>query len=116
MFPKADARIAVLVLLIASCLPVARAQTYLPPYTITTLAGQPSVTGTNDGFGNSAQFNSPNGIAMDGSGNLYVTDFRNNSLRQITPDGFVSTLVTNLPNISLGLAIDANTNLYTTSE
>jgi sugar lactone lactonase YvrE len=93
----------------------AGAQTYPLPYTFTTLAGQPGVSGTNDGPGNSAQFNSPNGIAMDGSGILYITDFFNKSLRRVTPDGTVTTLITNLPALTLGLAIDSQTNLYISS-
>ncbi|MDB6057396.1 MAG: hypothetical protein JWO95_1240, partial [Verrucomicrobiales bacterium] len=103
-------------IIVAALLPqLAESQTYIQPYTFTTLAGQPSTIGTNDGAGSSAQFNSPNGIARDGSGNLYITDFFNKSLRKVSPDGVVTTLITNLPSLSLGLAIDSQTNLYISS-
>lgn len=52
---------------------------------------------------------------MDGLGNLYITDFYNKSLRKVTPDGLVTTLITNLPSLSLGLTIDSQTNLYISS-
>ena len=62
--------------------------------TVTTLAGQTNVTGTTDGLASVATFNTPTGIAVDGSGNLYVADSLNNSIRKITFTGtgtFVST-------------------------
>ncbi|HEY0747819.1 MAG TPA: hypothetical protein VGD63_14055 [Steroidobacteraceae bacterium] len=40
--------------------------------------------GSADGVGNNATFNSPTGIAVDASGNLYVADSGNNSIRMIT--------------------------------
>ncbi len=45
-----------------------------------------------DGADDVAQFNSPRGIAVDGSGFVYVADTNNNRIRKITPDGVVSTL------------------------
>ncbi len=57
---------------------------------VATLAG--SVLGTSDGQGAKAQFNTPGGIAVDRNGALYVADTGNNSLRQITPSGYVSTM------------------------
>ena len=38
-----------------------------------------------------AQFNAPGGIALDGAGNLYVTDQVNNCLRKIDASGVIST-------------------------
>ncbi len=38
-----------------------------------------------------AQFNAPGGIALDGTGNLYVTDQSNNCLRKIDASGVIST-------------------------
>ena len=61
-------------------------------YALTTFAGNGSA-GFADGAGaSSAQFSSPAGIAVDGSGNVYVADTGNNAIRKITPDGTVSTL------------------------
>jgi len=59
---------------------------------VTTVAGTAGVTGSSDGAGAAARFNQPNGIAIDSSGNLYVTDTGNNTLRKITPSGIVTTL------------------------
>lgn len=42
--------------------------------------------------GADARFRAPYGIAADGSGNLYVTDAGNNTIRRITADGRVSTI------------------------
>jgi hypothetical protein len=54
---------------------------------VSTLAGT-GARGYNDGPGASATFTSPVRIAVDGSGNVYVSDFV--SIRKITPDGVVS--------------------------
>ena len=62
-----------------------------PAGTVTTLAGATGVFGTVDGPGSTARFNSPNGIAIDTAGNLYVADRTNHSIRKITPTGLVST-------------------------
>jgi sugar lactone lactonase YvrE len=60
-------------------------------YSFTTFAGQASV-GNTDGTGIAARFNSPNGIAIDGAGNLYIADTYNHVVRRITPSGAVTTL------------------------
>jgi len=59
---------------------------------VTTLAGTHTSGGNVDGLGAAALFLSPNGIAVDASGNLYVGDTGNNEIRLITPAGNVSTL------------------------
>jgi sugar lactone lactonase YvrE len=63
-----------------------------PAGVVTTLAGSAASRGNRDGGGSSAWFNSPHGIAVDASGNLYVADAMNATIRKITPDGTVSTL------------------------
>ncbi|WP_235025407.1 NHL repeat-containing protein [Caballeronia terrestris] len=59
---------------------------------VTTLAGDPVVTGHADGSGAAAEFNFPAGIAADRAGNLYVADTNNSSIRKITAAGVVTTL------------------------
>jgi len=62
-----------------------------PQGVVTTLAGGAN-GGSVDGNGTAALFRSPSGIAIDSSGNLYVADTGNNSIRKITPAGVVTTL------------------------
>jgi hypothetical protein len=58
----------------------------------TTLAGTASIPGSNDGTGSAAQFNTPAGIAIDGT-NLYVSDMGNHTIRKVViATGVVSTL------------------------
>src|SRR6266536_5877346 len=59
---------------------------------VSTLAGLAGAYGSVDGVGGSARFNLPRGIALDGSGNVYVADGANNTIRKITPDRVVTTL------------------------
>jgi sugar lactone lactonase YvrE len=61
------------------------------PFTFTTLAGNAGY-GSADGVGTSARFDFPEGVAVDGNGNVYVADTENSMIRKITPGGQVSTL------------------------
>jgi sugar lactone lactonase YvrE len=63
-----------------------------PAGLVTTLAGRARVTGSADGSGTAALFNSPNGIATDTSGNVYVADTFNHTIRKITSAGVVTTV------------------------
>src|SRR5438874_167950 len=67
------------------------AQSVYTPYTFTTLVGQAS-PGSADGTGSAARFNGPFGVATDSSGNVYVADAFNQTIRKITPVGVVTTL------------------------
>ena len=57
-----------------------------------TLAGLAGTFGTLDGMGSAARFNCPVGLAVDGSGNLYVTDYNNDTIREVSPAGVVTTI------------------------
>jgi hypothetical protein len=59
---------------------------------VTTFAGTANTAGHADGTGTAATFSQPTGIAIDGSGNLYVADAGNNTIRKVTSGGVVSTL------------------------
>jgi serine/threonine-protein kinase len=58
---------------------------------VTTLAGTGDI-GSADGSAVTASFNHPNGVAVDGAGNVYVADSENNLIRKISLAGMVSTL------------------------
>ncbi len=91
-----------------------------------TLAGLPGVSGSSDGTGANALFNQPSGIALDSATNIYVCDYGNSTIREITPSGQVTTIagsagVTGSLNATgtnaqffqpLGIAVDSATNLY----
>ncbi|MGD1083192.1 MAG: serine/threonine-protein kinase [Verrucomicrobiota bacterium] len=63
-----------------------------PDGQVSTLAGLAGNPGSNDGVGDNAQFRNPFGVAVDASGNLYVADTSNFTIRKVTPKGVVSTL------------------------
>lgn len=59
---------------------------------VTTLAGAAGHKGSADGPAMAAQFNRPQGVAVDAHGTVYVADTENQTIRKITPDGAVTTL------------------------
>lgn len=79
--------IAVLLFLTLPCLGTVQ-------FSFTNFAGLPGYfnSGTSDGDGISARFTNPAGIAVDASGNVFVADQYNSTIRKITPGGTVSTL------------------------
>jgi hypothetical protein len=62
-----------------------------PDGTVSTLAGSAGLSGSTDGTGSAARFNFPVGIGVDATGNVYVADSKNFTIRKITPAGVVST-------------------------
>ena len=80
-----------------------------PAGVVTTVAGLPGDPGHVDGVGVAARFLAPQGIAIDGAGNLYVaegtvrlgllTTIVSNTVRKITGDGGVTT-VAGMPRVS----------------
>jgi sugar lactone lactonase YvrE len=63
-----------------------------PAGTVTMIAGTAGAPGRADGEGTQAGFNFPQGLALDGAGNVYVADSLNHTIRKITPHGRVTTL------------------------
>jgi len=72
-----------------------------PSGIITTIAGNwtPGVTNTtfvgDGGPATQAQLNSPYGLAVDGLGNLIIPDSGHNTLRQVSPNGDITTIAGN---------------------
>jgi len=64
----------------------------LPSGMVTTLAGKAGNSGNTDGIGNAARFDRPSGVAVDSSGNVFVTDTWNFTIRKISSTGEVTTL------------------------
>ena len=97
-----------------------------PVYAWTNFVGQPGGIGNADGTGSMARFYSPAGVVVDGTGNIYVADANNNTIRKVTVAGGVTTLA-GLAGVSgntdgsgtaarfnqpYGLAVDTAGNLY----
>jgi hypothetical protein len=93
---------------------------------VSTIAGRAGISGASDGAGSDARFNNPKGVAVDGSGNVYVADAGNSTIREVTAAGVVSTIAgltgtagtsdgTNSDarfNGPSGVAVDTNGNVY----
>lgn len=62
-----------------------------PAGVVSTLAGG-GAAGSGDGTGTAARLDEPRGVAIDVNGTLYVADYDNHLVRQITAAGVVTTL------------------------
>jgi sugar lactone lactonase YvrE len=56
-------------------------------WVVSTVAGVALTKGSDDGTNSQARFNSPEAIAVDSSGRLYVTDRLNFTVREVSPSG-----------------------------
>jgi len=112
---------------------IRRIVAYGTNWVLGTLAGAILTHGPNDGTNSAAQFDDPQGLAVDAAGNIYVADTLNNAIRKVTPIGtnWVVTTIAGLAGRSnfgtadgtnaaarfhnpFGIALDSATNLYVT--
>ncbi|HEY4327439.1 MAG TPA: NHL repeat-containing protein [Mucilaginibacter sp.] len=87
---------------------------------VVTMAGT-KTAGYLDATGAAAFLNGPTGVAVDATGNLYVSDQGNAAIRKITPAQVVTTIAggpkqSAMLNYPSGIAIDGQGNLYITDE
>jgi len=82
-----------------------------PSGLVTTLAGIPGLAGSADGPALQATFSAPSGVAVDATGNIYVSDTGNNTIRLITRAGLVKTVAGTAkatPRRQLGMCLSDN--------
>jgi len=79
-----------------------------PAGVVTTLAGTAGLAGNSDGIGIVAQFSWPTGLTVDSTGDVYVADTWNNTIRKITSAGVVTTLAGGIKGSADGTGAAAN--------
>lgn len=117
--------IGLLAVVTCSCKKAAQIQTEGPKQTLVSTLGGNGVGAFQDGpLGYTAFFN-PASIAIDASGNLFISDTRNQRIRKITPDGVTTTyagtgtagyvdgpIATAQFSFPKGITVDAAGNIY----
>ncbi len=104
-----------------------RIRSITPGGVVTTIAGAGPTGATSgsfaDGASATARFRSPRGVAIDASGNIIIADVGNHRIRNIAPDGMVTTIAgsetsfadgasaTARFNNPVGVAVDASGNI-----
>ncbi|MBE2290846.1 MAG: Ig-like domain-containing protein [Chitinophagaceae bacterium] len=99
---------------------------------VTTIAGNGTATYAGDGgAATAASIRQPAGIALDGSGNIYISDNFNNRIRKVDASGNISTIAGNgtggysgdggaataaMINRPTGISTDATGNIYFADE
>ena len=98
-------------------------------WVVSTIAGLAGSSGSTDGTNGSSRFRYPIGIARDSTGNLYVTDEGNNTIRKLAPSGtnWVASTIAGKAgysgstdgvnvnarfNAPYGIAVDGSGNIY----
>ncbi len=71
-------------------------------WVVTTLAGLAGSADSADGTGSAARFNNPDGVAVDGSGKLYLADTFNYTIRKGLPASSVPAPILQPPSLSAG--------------
>jgi hypothetical protein len=80
-------------------------------WVVTTVAGNPGVTGGADGTNTDAEFWAPRGVAVDQNGRLYVADSSNFTIRGIVPWG-TNWVVSTLAGMALNYGLLDGTNEF----
>jgi hypothetical protein len=66
---------------------------YCQPGVINTIVGTGVAGSSGDGgSGRNAQLNTPNGVAVDAAGNVYIADYANSRIRKLLTTDFTQTI------------------------
>jgi hypothetical protein len=88
-------------------------------WVVTTLAGRDFIAGFADGTGSAARFDNPESVVVDSSGNLFVADGSNNTIRKGYPELIIANWTSFAPSLSFSIigpggqtvVVDASTDL-----